>query len=106
MTIKSLESNSAIGHSVHLDPLPADPKVSVLISNYNYEEFLPHSIGSVLAQGWPRLEIIVSDDGSGDHSCDVVQSYIDQGHPVFLVRGDHRGMAGCLNAAFAASTGH
>lgn len=105
MTIESLASISAIRHSVHLAPLPTDPKVSVLISNYNYEEFLPRSIESVLAQGWPRLEIIVSDDGSEDHSCDVVQAYIDQGHPVVLVRGNHCGMAGCLNAAFAASTG-
>jgi glycosyltransferase involved in cell wall biosynthesis len=90
---------------VHLGHLSASPTVSVLITNYNYEEFLARSIDSVLSQFWPRVEIIVSDDGSEDHSCDVVQSYADRGHPVILVRGQHRGMAGCLNAAFAASTG-
>jgi hypothetical protein len=79
--------------------------VSVLITNYNYEEFLPRSIESVLSQAWPEVEIVVSDDGSEDRSCDVVQSYIDRGHPVVLVRGHHGGMASCLNAAFAASNG-
>ena len=71
----------------------------------NYEEFLARSIESALSQSWPGLEIVVSDDGSEDHSCDVVQSYVDNGYPVVLVRGEHRGMAGCLNAAFAVSTG-
>jgi glycosyltransferase involved in cell wall biosynthesis len=77
----------------------------VLITNYNYEEFLPRSIESVLNQSWGSIEIVVSDDGSDDRSCEVAQSYVDRGDPVILVRGKHRGMAGCLNAAFAASSG-
>ena len=93
------------GLRVSLAPMPANPKVSVLVTNYNYEEFLPRAIESVLAQSWRPLEIIVSDDGSEDRSCAAVQSYVDRGHPVVLVRGVHRGMAGCLNAAFAASSG-
>lgn len=90
---------------VHLAPLSVQPKVSVLITNYNYEEFLPRSIESVLKQSWRPIEIVVSDDGSEDRSCEVVQSYIDAGNPVTLVRGNHGGMAACMNAAFAASSG-
>jgi len=98
-------SREANSFRVHLEELPPRPKVSVLITNYNYEEFLPRSIESALKQSWPSVEVIVSDDGSEDRSCDVVNSYIDNGEPVILVRGQHSGMAGCLNAAFAASTG-
>jgi glycosyltransferase involved in cell wall biosynthesis len=90
---------------VYLNRLPTHPKVSILITNYNYEEFLPRSIESVLTQSWRPIEIIVSDDGSQDRSCDVVNSYVDRGEPVILVRNNHSGMAGCLNSAFAASTG-
>lgn len=90
---------------VLLNRLPSHPKVSVLITNYNYEEFLPRSIESVLRQSWRPIEIVVSDDGSEDRSCDVVNSYVDQGEPVILVRNSHSGMAGCLNSAFANSTG-
>jgi len=100
-----VSASSAMHYRVHLNRLPARPKVSVLITNFNYEEFLPRSIKSVLAQFWRPIEIIVSDDGSQDLSCEVVQSYIDRGHPVTLVRGEHRGMAACLSAAFAASSG-
>jgi glycosyltransferase involved in cell wall biosynthesis len=90
---------------VSLYTLSAHPKVSILITNYNYEEFLSRSIDSVLQQSWKAIEIVVADDGSEDRSCEVAQSYIDRGHPVVLVRGKHRGMAGCLNAAFHASSG-
>lgn len=90
---------------VRLGPLPARPKISVLITNYNYEEYLPRALGSVLSQSWYPLEVIVSDDGSEDRSCELVTGYKERGLPVTLVRGMHRGMAGCLNAAFGESTG-
>jgi hypothetical protein len=106
MTIGSSTISSAPQHfQVHLRPMPARPKVSILITNYNYEEFLPRSIESALNQSWLPMEIIVSDDGSEDRSCEVVQSYVDRGYPLVLVRGGHRGMAGCLNAAYAVSSG-
>jgi len=106
MTIELLTSSDAAEYPcVSLDPLSAHPTVSVLITNYNYEEFLPRSIDSVLHQSWRPIEVVVSDDGSHDRSCEVVQSYTDRGHPVVLVRGEHRGMAGCLNAGFRASSG-
>jgi glycosyltransferase involved in cell wall biosynthesis len=90
---------------VQLPSLSLHPKVSVLITNYNYEDFLGRAIESVLAQSWPNFEIIVSDDGSDDGSCELAKSYARRGHPVILVCGPHRGMAGCLNAAFEASSG-
>jgi glycosyltransferase involved in cell wall biosynthesis len=98
-------SSAVVPFRARPNPLRMRPKVSVLITNYNYEEFLPRSIESALTQSWRPIEVIVSDDGSEDRSCKVVQSYIARGHPVTLVRGKHRGMAGCLNAAFTISSG-
>ncbi|HEV2274360.1 MAG TPA: glycosyltransferase family A protein [Acidobacteriaceae bacterium] len=88
-----------------LKPLPANPTVSVLITSYNYGRFLGQAIESALGQSYRPMEVIVSDDGSEDNSCEVVQGYIDRGEPVKLLRGEHRGMAGSLNAAFEASSG-
>jgi glycosyltransferase involved in cell wall biosynthesis len=90
---------------VPLSPLTARPLVSVLITSYNYGRFIAQAIDSALNQSWPHVEVVVSDDGSADDSCEIVERYIAGGRPVVLRRGSHQGMAGCLNAAFQASRG-
>lgn len=90
---------------VPLLPLAARPTVSVLITSYNYGRFIAQAIESVLSQSWPYVEVVVSDDGSTDNSCEIAESFAAQGKPVILHRGSHQGMAGCLNAAFRASRG-
>ena len=50
-------------------------KISVIIPTYNYAQFLPQAIDSVLAQSVKPLEIIVADDGSTDNTADVVAAY-------------------------------
>jgi glycosyltransferase involved in cell wall biosynthesis len=90
---------------VPLDRLPAEPSVSVLITSYNYGQFIRRAIESAFHQSYPPKEIIVSDDGSKDDSCEIVESFVRDGAPVKLLRGKHQGMAGSLNAAFNSSTG-
>jgi glycosyltransferase involved in cell wall biosynthesis len=90
---------------VPLTPLPAQPKVSVLITSYNYGQYLAQAIESALDQSWPDVEVVVSDDGSTDNSCEVADRFARAGRPVILQRGFHQGMAGCLNAAFRACHG-
>ena len=96
---------TAVLPQLPLNPLPASPAVSVLITSYNYGCFLAQAIDSALGQSYPPKEVIVSDDGSKDNSCEIVESYIHRGKPVKLLRGKHQGMAGSLNAAFRASLG-
>jgi glycosyltransferase involved in cell wall biosynthesis len=77
-------------------------KTSVLISNYNYAPFLAHAIESVLAQSVPAHEIIVVDDGSTDHSRDVMLSY---GQRIISLYQNNAGQAAAISAGYARATG-
>ncbi|CAN5415209.1 hypothetical protein BH10PSE2_BH10PSE2_09860 [soil metagenome] len=80
-----------------------DPvKISVLINNYNYADYLGAAIDSTLAQDHPNFEVVVVDDGSTDGSRDIIAGYGDRIIPVLKVNG---GQASSFNAGFAASSG-
>ena len=53
------------------------PLVSVVIPIYNTESFLRETIDSVLCQTLNDFELILLDDGSTDHSVDIIHSYHD-----------------------------
>jgi glycosyltransferase involved in cell wall biosynthesis len=52
-----------------------DPKISVIIPNYNNAKFLEQCLISVLDQTYDNLEIIISDDASTDHSTTIADKY-------------------------------
>ncbi|MEA5448616.1 glycosyltransferase family A protein [Leptolyngbya sp. CCNP1308] len=78
------------------------PLVSILINNYNYENFLPTAIDSALNQTYSNVEVVVVDDGSTDRSRQLINQYGDRIISVFKKNG---GQASALNAGFAASKG-
>ncbi len=51
------------------------PLVSIIIPCYNSAEFIAEAIESALAQTYPRVEILVIDDGSTDGSADIIARY-------------------------------
>jgi glycosyltransferase involved in cell wall biosynthesis len=79
-----------------------NPKVSIVINNYNYAKYLPYCIDSALAQTYENLEIIVVDDGSTDNSRAIITQYGNKILPVFKNNG---GQGSAYNAGFAVSTG-
>ncbi|WP_404789617.1 glycosyltransferase family 2 protein [Altericista sp. CCNU0014] len=80
----------------------ARPSVSIIINNYNYEQFLPQSVDSALNQSYQHCEVIVVDDGSTDRSRTVLTSYGDRIRAIFQPNGKQ---AAALNAGFAACKG-
>ena len=53
------------------------PTVTILIANYNDEEYLDIAIESAMNQDYPgSLNICIVDDGSTDGSWGVIETYI------------------------------
>jgi glycosyltransferase involved in cell wall biosynthesis len=88
-----------------LRPLPAQPLVSILISNYNYGRFIADSIQSALDQTYSNFELIICDDGSTDDSVRIVEEFARKDSRLRLIRKENGGQASGFNAAFAASRG-
>ncbi|MGE8224562.1 MAG: glycosyltransferase [Stenotrophomonas sp.] len=51
------------------------PLLSVIIPTYNYGRFLRQCVQSVLDQGIDDLEVLVLDNASSDHTCEVMQGF-------------------------------
>ncbi|MGE3303105.1 MAG: glycosyltransferase family 2 protein [Hyphomonadaceae bacterium] len=83
-------------------PSIADAKLSILISNYNYAEFVAAAVNSALAVDWPSKEVIVVDNGSTDGSRAVLEAFGDRITAVFK---EHGGQFTASNAGFARATG-
>lgn len=56
--------------------LTAYPRVTAIVPNYNHARFLPERLRSILAQGYPDLELIILDDCSTDESRQVIQDFV------------------------------
>ena len=65
------------------------PGVSVVIPTYNRAELLRAALESVLAQTAPATEIAVVDDGSTDHTAQVVEELVTMGAPLIFLQGPH-----------------
>jgi glycosyltransferase involved in cell wall biosynthesis len=51
------------------------PVLDVLTCVYNGENYLAHSIESILLQSYPNINLIIVNDGSTDKSHDIIQKY-------------------------------
>lgn len=80
-------------------------KVSVLINNYNYAQFISEAIESVAKQTRLPDELIVVDDGSTDNSLEVIQEAIKDLPYAKLISTENQGQLSAVNEGFKASTG-
>ena len=77
-------------------------RASVIVDNYNYEQYVGEAIDSALSQSYEPVEVIVVDDGSADGSAEVIDGYGDRITPVFKPNG---GQASAFNEAFERAHG-
>lgn len=55
-----------------------NPKVSVIIANYNSEKFISDAISSILNQTYKDFELIIVDDKSTDNSLLIIDKLVQQ----------------------------
>ncbi len=51
------------------------PRVAVLISTYNGEKYICEQIDSVLKQSYQNIKLYIRDDGSSDHTLEILRKY-------------------------------
>jgi glycosyltransferase involved in cell wall biosynthesis len=78
-------------------------RISIIIPAYNAQPWIAESIGSVLAQTWRELEVIVVDDGSKDATPEIVAGIGDS--RVRLIRQENQGQCAALNRGAAEAKG-
>lgn len=78
------------------------PLVSLLIPGYNCSLALTHTLDSVIAQDYPRLEIIVIDAGSTDRTMEVIQG---ASKPIQLILASSNATYRMVNLGIAAANG-
>lgn len=79
------------------------PLVSVCIPCHNAAPYVGAAIDSILAQTWPKIEIIVVDDGSTDGSGTILDTYISS--KILIIHQDNRGQCAAANRALAKAQG-
>ena len=88
------------------NPISGAPRVSVVMANYNYGEWLVKAINSVLEQTYLNVELIVVDDASTDNSRQILSGLPHSNDLKVIFRDENSGnSARPHNEAIAQATG-
>lgn len=78
------------------------PKVSIIIDNFNYADFLEAAVDSALSQTYSDFEVIVVDDGSTDGSREILKKYEGRARIILQENG---GQSSAFNTGCQAAAG-
>jgi glycosyltransferase involved in cell wall biosynthesis len=73
------------------------PKVSILTSCFNADNYLSDSIESILNQTLKDFEYILVDDGSTDNTLEIIKKYASQDERIIFSSKENTGLADSLN---------
>lgn len=81
------------------------PKVSVILSVYNMEEYLRQCLDSIVCQTLDEIEIICVDDASTDTSLPILREYETQDSRVKVITQPHSGAGKARNTGLETAKG-
>ncbi|MEO8115950.1 MAG: glycosyltransferase, partial [Phenylobacterium sp.] len=106
LAVLALAHRSRIARRTPAMPAAGEgPLVSVLIPCFNEEKVIVASVRRILASHWPRLEVLVLDDGSTDGTGRVVREAFADEPRVTLRSFENRGKARALNQGLTEAAG-
>ena len=83
--------------------------VTIIIPIYNHQTYVKECIESILTQDYPRIELIVVDDGSTDSSFEVAKglesTISDRCCNYQIIRKENGGMSSALNYGLRYASG-
>jgi glycosyltransferase involved in cell wall biosynthesis len=79
--------------------------VSVVVASYNHAEFIEKRMESLIHQTYPDMEIVVIDDGSTDHSVEVLRRYASHPKIKLIIREKNAGWVAVSNQGTEMSSG-
>lgn len=88
-----------------MDERPGSVKISVIVCTYNYARFLGDALRTLAAQSDPNFELLIVDDGSTDHTEEVVRRFSPQFRNCKYLRKPHTGLADSRNFGVRAASG-
>jgi glycosyltransferase involved in cell wall biosynthesis len=94
----------------YVNQTEASPLVSILVPLYNHARYVGRCLDSVLEDGYPRVEIVIIDDGSQDESAALARRWYEGVDARRIKRFDlesrpNRGMIRTLNQLIAKARG-
>lgn len=88
--------------------MKTNPKLSVIITSYNVQNYIAEAIDSILAQSLGDMEVIIVDDGSTDETPSIIKNYAeldDRIKPILFADNTIGGVASAANAGLEVATG-
>ncbi len=82
------------------------PEVSVVMSVYNGAAHLRETIDSILSQKGVSLEFIIVNDGSTDHSPQILDEYAERDPRIRIIHQENQGLTRALIAGCAVAIGN
>jgi GT2 family glycosyltransferase len=96
----ALEATRAAWADAPVSLPPDPPLVSVVVCTYNGERTLDETCAAIRALAYPRVELIVIDDGSTDRSAQIARS-----HGMRVISTENHGLSAARNTGALVATG-
>lgn len=88
--------------SVNFEPIP---QISIILCTYNRATYLDKAINSVIQQTFSDWELVIVDDGSLDHTFEVVNKYLCKFNNIRYLKNQNKKQSHAKNAGIQASFG-
>jgi glycosyltransferase involved in cell wall biosynthesis len=87
------------GAAASTEPRSSSPLVTVFVACYNHARFVVQALESVRLQGYPNVQLIVTDDCSKDDSVSVIRAWLDAHwpDPLFISHAQNLGICRTFN---------